>query len=71
MPELRLTARIARRAVHVTIEVIPAAAAPGAVALHPVTLPGGLGAHKWADRRLLASLAAASRPRPPARTSIC
>ena len=44
----------------VTIEVIPAAAAPGTVALHPVTSPGGLGEHKWADRRLLASLAAAA-----------
>ena len=40
--------------------MIPAAAAPGTVALHPVTLPGGLGEHKWADRRLLASLAAAA-----------
>ena len=30
------------------------------MALHPVTLPGGLGEHKWADRRLLASLAAAA-----------
>jgi para-aminobenzoate synthetase/4-amino-4-deoxychorismate lyase len=28
------------------------------VRLRPVTLPGGLGAHKWADRRLLDALAA-------------
>jgi para-aminobenzoate synthetase/4-amino-4-deoxychorismate lyase len=28
------------------------------IALKPYTLPGGLGAHKWRDRRLLASLAA-------------
>jgi para-aminobenzoate synthetase/4-amino-4-deoxychorismate lyase len=27
------------------------------VRLEPVTLPGGLGAHKWADRRLLEAVA--------------
>ncbi|HEV2812360.1 MAG TPA: chorismate-binding protein [Solirubrobacteraceae bacterium] len=30
--------------------------------LHPVCLPGGLGAHKWADRRLVDALAEAVRP---------
>lgn len=30
---------------------------PGAVPLAPVLLPGGLGAHKWRDRRLLDALA--------------
>lgn len=30
---------------------------PSPVRLCPVTLPGGLGGHKWADRRLLAALA--------------
>ena len=57
---LRLTARPVGGPLQVTIEVIPAGSAPGTVALHPVTLPGGLGAHKWADRRLLASLATAA-----------
>jgi para-aminobenzoate synthetase/4-amino-4-deoxychorismate lyase len=31
--------------------------APAPVGLSPVALPGGLGAHKWADRRLLDGLA--------------
>jgi len=31
---------------------------PPAVRLRAALLPGGLGAHKWADRRLLAALAA-------------
>ena len=57
---LRLTARPLGGPLQVTIEVIPAGAAPGTVALHPVALPGGLGEHKWADRRLLASLAEAA-----------
>ena len=44
---------------------------PGAVALNPVTLPGGLGAHKWADRTLIEALsgpgddAPVLRPRRP------
>ncbi len=57
---LRLTARPLGGPLQVTIEVIAAGAAPGTVALHPVALPGGLGEHKWADRRLLASLAEAA-----------
>ncbi len=36
----------------------PFPAAAGSVVLAPVLLPGGLGAHKWADRRLLDALAA-------------
>jgi para-aminobenzoate synthetase/4-amino-4-deoxychorismate lyase len=32
--------------------------APGAVRLTPTVLPGGLGAHKWADRRLITELSA-------------
>jgi para-aminobenzoate synthetase/4-amino-4-deoxychorismate lyase len=35
------------------------------VALQPVTVPGGLGAHKWRDRRLLEALEAATGPRAP------
>jgi para-aminobenzoate synthetase/4-amino-4-deoxychorismate lyase len=42
---------------------LPGPAAP--VALQPVTVPGGLGAHKWRDRRLLEALEAASGPRAP------
>lgn len=35
------------------------------VALAPVTVPGGLGPHKWRDRRLLDALAAVARPAVP------
>ncbi len=54
---LRLTARPVGGPLQVSIAVIPARPGPAAVALRPVTIPGGLGAHKWADRRLLARLA--------------
>jgi para-aminobenzoate synthetase / 4-amino-4-deoxychorismate lyase len=42
----------------VTVEAHPLAAEPEAepVGLVPVALPGGLGEHKWLDRRLLAEL---------------
>jgi len=39
--------------------------APGPVALVPVTVPGGLGAHKWSDRRLLEALEAHVAPALP------
>ncbi len=43
----------------VTIDVSPAGHAPrGSRQLAPFALPGGLGAHKWRDRRLLDALAA-------------
>ena len=35
------------------------------VELHPVVLPGGLGAHKWRDRRLLEALTARTAPGVP------
>jgi para-aminobenzoate synthetase/4-amino-4-deoxychorismate lyase len=46
-------------AAHVEIEAEPLAAEPepDAVTLAPAVLPGGLGAHKWRDRRLLDELA--------------
>jgi para-aminobenzoate synthetase/4-amino-4-deoxychorismate lyase len=41
----------------VTVSAAPAAPAPAApVTLMPFVLPGGLGAHKWCDRRLLEAL---------------
>ena len=48
------------RALNVAIEADALAAepAPDAVTLAPAVLPGGLGAHKWRDRRLLDELAA-------------
>ncbi len=57
---LRLTARPVGGPLQVTVEVIPASPAPETAALHPVTIPGGLGPHKWLDRRLLARLAGAA-----------
>ena len=41
------------------------AASDGRVELHPVVLPGGLGAHKWRDRRLLEALSARTAPAVP------
>jgi anthranilate/para-aminobenzoate synthase component I/branched-subunit amino acid aminotransferase/4-amino-4-deoxychorismate lyase len=41
-----------------SFELTPLAPRRTPVHLHPVTLPGGLGAHKWGDRRLLTALAA-------------
>jgi para-aminobenzoate synthetase / 4-amino-4-deoxychorismate lyase len=54
---LRITARPAGGPLHVAAEVVPAGPVPQAVTLRLATIPGGLGPHKWADRRLLASLA--------------
>ncbi len=36
--------------------VIPLAEQPETVRLRPAVIPGGLGAHKWLDRRLIAEL---------------
>ena len=42
-----------------TSQVPPSQArAPAGIALRPVTVAGGIGAHKWRDRRLLAELSA-------------
>jgi para-aminobenzoate synthetase / 4-amino-4-deoxychorismate lyase len=45
--------------VRVTVDAEPLTSelAPDAVTLAPAVLPGGLGAHKWRDRRLLDELA--------------
>jgi para-aminobenzoate synthetase/4-amino-4-deoxychorismate lyase len=44
--------------VEVAAQPLAAEPAPDAVTLAPAVLPGGLGAHKWQDRRLLDELAA-------------
>jgi para-aminobenzoate synthetase/4-amino-4-deoxychorismate lyase len=51
--------RITWSGASVTADAEPLAAepAPDAVTLAPAVLPGGLGAHKWSDRRLLDELA--------------
>ena len=57
---LRITARPAGGPLQARIEVVPAGPVLDSVALHPVTVPGGVGGHKWSDRRLLAALAGAA-----------
>jgi para-aminobenzoate synthetase/4-amino-4-deoxychorismate lyase len=57
---LRITARPVGGPLQAGIEVVPAGPVLDTVALHPVTVPGGVGGHKWADRRLLAGLAGAA-----------
>jgi para-aminobenzoate synthetase/4-amino-4-deoxychorismate lyase len=50
---------LADRRGSLTMTISPAAASPGVqTLLMPFVLPGGLGAHKWRDRRLLDALAA-------------
>lgn len=49
----------------VTVESAPLPAPSDEIALAPVTVPGGLGAHKWRDRRLLDAVAAATAPATP------
>ena len=55
---LRITARPVGGPLQAAAEVVPAGPAPQAIALRLATIPGGLGPHKWADRRLLATLLA-------------
>jgi para-aminobenzoate synthetase / 4-amino-4-deoxychorismate lyase len=55
---LRIDAIPDRGRLRIEIAVTPlATTAPSAVVCAPVQLPGGLGRHKWSDRRLLDSLA--------------
>ena len=46
----------------VTLDAAPLPGPAGPLALEPVTVPGGVGAHKWRDRRLLDALEAAVGP---------
>ena len=58
LQRLRLTAAPAAEPIAVAVEAEPLAAEPAAdpVVLAPAVLPGGLGAHKWRDRRLVDEL---------------
>jgi para-aminobenzoate synthetase/4-amino-4-deoxychorismate lyase len=53
-----LRARVDGAGLDVTTRPLPSA---GPVTLEPVILPGGLGAHKWADRKLIEALSGAGR----------
>jgi para-aminobenzoate synthetase/4-amino-4-deoxychorismate lyase len=55
LQRLRIVAR--PDGVELDSEVLAAEPAPDPVVVAPVVLPGGLGAHKWRDRRLLDELA--------------
>ncbi len=49
----------------VTLEAAPLPAPVESIELAPVTVPGGIGAHKWRDRRLLDALTDACVPAAP------
>jgi para-aminobenzoate synthetase/4-amino-4-deoxychorismate lyase len=55
---LRINARPVGGPIQVMIEVVPEASVTRTATLRPVVVPGGLGQHKWKDRRLLAALSA-------------
>jgi para-aminobenzoate synthetase/4-amino-4-deoxychorismate lyase len=61
---LRITVRPLGGPLHATVECVRLDDAPGVAALVPVVVPGGVGGHKWADRRLLTRQAATLRARP-------
>ena len=55
---LRITVRPVGGPLQATVEVVPLSLAPATgITLRPATVPGGIGAHKYRDRRLLAELA--------------
>jgi para-aminobenzoate synthetase / 4-amino-4-deoxychorismate lyase len=53
---LRITVRPLGGPLDATIEVVPIGALTAVADLVSVVVPGGIGAHKWSDRRLLARL---------------
>ena len=61
---LRITVRPVGGPLQATIEVVPLTPPPDAVTLRPVTVSGGIGAHKYRDRRLLAALTRQARLAP-------
>ena len=54
---LRITLRPAGGPLRVLVEVVPLDQSPAEVGLRPAVIRGGLGPHKWLDRRLLADMA--------------
>jgi para-aminobenzoate synthetase/4-amino-4-deoxychorismate lyase len=53
---LRVTAQPSGGQLRAGVAVIPLAGQPETVRLRPTVIPGGLGGHKWLDRRLIAEL---------------
>jgi para-aminobenzoate synthetase/4-amino-4-deoxychorismate lyase len=62
---LRITAQPVGGPLRVTVEVVPLGPHAGPPTLRPVTVAGGLGDHKWRDRRLLGLLAGGADPAGP------
>jgi para-aminobenzoate synthetase / 4-amino-4-deoxychorismate lyase len=54
---LRVSARPVGGPLQVTVEIVPTGAADAAATLRPAVVPGGIGRHKWRDRRLIGDLA--------------
>ena len=54
---LRITLQPAGGPLRARVEVVPLDQPPAEVRLRPAVIEGGLGAHKWLDRRLLADMA--------------
>ena len=61
---LRITVRPAGGPLRALVEVVPLDRPPARLSLRPAVIEGGLGAHKWLDRRLLADLSASMALRP-------
>jgi para-aminobenzoate synthetase/4-amino-4-deoxychorismate lyase len=61
---LRITARPGGGPLQAIVEVVPLSRRATVAELRPVVIPGGLGSHKWADRRLLADLTQSMGLRP-------
>jgi anthranilate synthase/aminodeoxychorismate synthase-like glutamine amidotransferase len=61
---LRITVRPAGGPLRALVEVVPLDRPPAQVSLRPAVIEGGLGTHKWLDRRLLADLSATMALRP-------
>jgi para-aminobenzoate synthetase / 4-amino-4-deoxychorismate lyase len=60
---LRITAQPAGGQLRTSVAVVPLADQPDTIRLHPAVVAGGLGPHKWLDRRLIAGLAVELLPR--------
>jgi para-aminobenzoate synthetase/4-amino-4-deoxychorismate lyase len=61
---LRITVQPAGGPLRALVEVVPLDQPPAEVSLQPAVIPGGLGAHKWLDRRLLEDMARSMALRP-------
>jgi para-aminobenzoate synthetase / 4-amino-4-deoxychorismate lyase len=61
---LRITVQPAGGPLRALVEVVPVDRPPAQVSLRPTVVEGGLGGHKWRDRRLLADLSASMALQP-------